>query len=194
MTHEALIASLKAKGKKKVDALWHDAEGEIERFRAAVEKQLDEERAKTEHQASLENRELCDSVMKAGEREARKRLATAKSRLGERLYRSAVESLPRFRGKNYEKLFTTLVAKLPEGPWEEVHVNPRDQALAGHLFPGSRVVTDDAIVGGMTVVGREGRFSVINTLEKRLERGGADILPECFKGIQVEGMTDESAA
>lgn len=194
MTHEALIASLKAKGKKKVDALWHDAEAEIERFRTAMEKQLDDERVKTEYHASLANRELRDSIMKDGEREARKLLAAAKSRVGARLYRAAVESLPRFRGQNYEKLFAALVEKLPEGPWEEVQVNPMDLALAERSFPDSRVVADDAIGGGMIVVGREGRFSVSNTLEKRLERGWANILPECFKGIQLEALTDESAA
>lgn len=194
MTHEALIASLKTKGKERVETLWHDAQEEVERFRAAREAAFDSERVRIERQTSLENQALHDAIVKDGEKEARKLLAAAKSRLGERLYQAAVESLPRFRGKDYETLFAALVAKLPQGPWEEVQIHSRDQALAERFFPGSRVVTDDAIGQGMIVVGRKGRFSVINTLEKRLERGWADILPECFKGIQPEGMTDESAA
>jgi vacuolar-type H+-ATPase subunit E/Vma4 len=194
MSHEALIAALREKGKKKAGELWHEAEGEAERARAEALETFEKLRAQKAHEASLANRLLVDNIIREAEGESRRRLAAAKGRLAQRLYAVAMQILPRFREQDYSDTFSAIAAELPEGPWEEVRVNPQDSLLARKIFPAAQVVPDPSIAGGMDAVRGNSGFRVINTLGKRLERAWADILPECFKTIESEVLGHGTSA
>lgn len=75
-------------------------------------------------------------------------------------------------------MFNRLAAELPPAAWETVRVNPTDGELAGHLFPTALIEPDPAISGGMEALAEEGRIRVVNTLEKRLERGWPELFPD----------------
>ena len=102
-------------------------------------------------------------------------------RLSERLYRISHASLGRLRNQEYEGFFKNMAAELPLLPWKTVRVNPEDVGIARKHFPGAEIITDEGISGGMDVITGDGKFRVINTLEKRLERAWGDILPHIMK-------------
>jgi V/A-type H+-transporting ATPase subunit E len=103
--------------------------------------------------------------------------------LSERLSRLATSLLPQFREQQYRELFEALVRELPPYAWETVRVNPEDTAMAGRYFPEAKIVPDTRISGGMEVDGDGGRIRIVNTLEKRLERGWPELLPDLIEAV-----------
>ena len=95
----------------------------------------------------------------------------------------ALRLLPRLRERDYPRIFSRLAAELPPIEWETVRVNPADAEIAGYLFPRARIVPDTAICGGMEALAEGGRIQVINTLEKRLERGWPELLPVLIEEV-----------
>jgi V/A-type H+-transporting ATPase subunit E len=82
------------------------------------------------------------------------------------------------RGEGYEDLFAGLAAEAAGAEWGTVRVNPADRELAARYFPRAVVEADASITGGVEAVSTDGAFSVVNTLETRLERAWPELLPE----------------
>jgi V/A-type H+-transporting ATPase subunit E len=115
--------------------------------------------------------------------------------LSERLSRLAVSLLTQLREQQYGELFDALVRELPPYAWETVRVNPEDSAMAGRYFPEAEIVPDPHISGGMEVNGDGGRIRIVNTLEKRLERGWPELLPDlidvAYREIEQNAFTQD---
>ena len=54
------------------------------------------------------------------------------------------------------------------------------------FFPQAEIETDDSIRGGFEASADDGKYRVINVLEKRLEKGWPLVLPELLKELTVE--------
>ncbi len=194
MNHPALLDALRQKAEGKASAIWQEAEAEVERIRAEASHRIEEKRAQSENDLAMLEQKLLKTFTVEAEREVRKIRVAAKNTLADRLYRLALESLPRFRNQGYEDLFAALAGELPTRQWQRVKVNPADQSLARRYFPNAQVVPDQTTIGGMEVEGEEGRIRIINTLEKRLERAWPGILPDLLESLCREFLNHESTA
>jgi len=184
--YRELVEALREEGEQKAAALRRDAGEEEGRLREEAAKRLrllgEEYARRTDAARAAAARE----VLAAAERKARLLRLAAQQALAERLLRVARDSLAHVRERGGSELFASLASELPSLPWDVVRVNPADEESARRLFPGAEVITDETITGGMEVVGEEGGLRVVNTLEKRLERGWPELLPLLAADIHRE--------
>lgn len=186
MGQRELIEALRREGEEKCAAIRREAEAEAERIRSAAEAEkgwLREEYAR--RQADACAGEAAAILATAVNRGRLIRLA-AESALAERLYGLARQSLLLLREEEYRELFAALAEELPPCQWETVRVNRADEQLARSRFPKAAVITDESLVGGLEVTGAGGGVQVVNTLEKRLERGWPELLPGLFRAVCEE--------
>ena len=183
MSYQELISSLRQEADDKAEKFWREARAEVEQARNEAAAGLDRIRAEQLRQQASAVREATRRVLSEAEKTARRmRLATL-GELSERLSRLATSLLPQFREQQYRELFEALVRELPPYAWETVRVNPEDTAMAGRYFPEAKIVPDTRISGGMEVDGDGGRIRIVNTLEKRLERGWPELLPDLIEAV-----------
>ena len=181
MGYEDLLNALRRDGEKQSGLIRQEAEAEAVRLREEAAAGRAWFRQKFEQEQARVIAAECSAILAEAERTARRiRLAEA-GKEAERLYRLALRILPRLRERDYPKMFSRLAAELPPAPWETVRVNPADAEIAGYLFPAARIEPDTAVCGGMEALAEGGRIQVINTLEKRLERGWPDLLPDLLE-------------
>ena len=188
MGYEELLNALRRDGEKQTGLIRQEAEAEAARLReeaAAGRARLREEFEQEQARAIATE---CSAILAEGERTARRiRLAEA-GKQADRLYLLALRVLPRLRERDYHRMFSRLAADLPPAPWETIRVNPCDAEIAGDIFPAARIETDATICGGMEALADGGGIQVINTLEKRLERGWPEMLPDLLG--EAERCTD----
>ncbi|WP_298436796.1 hypothetical protein [Geobacter sp.] len=187
MGSRELAEALRAAAEEKAAAIRRGAEADCGRIRseaAAAMAEVREEYARREAAAVEAARA---EIRAAAERTARLAGLRAEQLLAERLRRLARELLPAVRAEGGEALFAALARELPPGEWERVTVNPADEAPARRLFPGAAIAADPAVSGGLEAERGEGRFRVVNTLEKRLERGWAELLPALVAELRGGG-------
>jgi V/A-type H+-transporting ATPase subunit E len=61
--------------------------------------------------------------------------------------------------------------------------------VARQLFPQAEIVIDEGISGGLVASSADGRITVINTLEKRLERLWPRLVPEILRDVVENEQT-----
>ncbi len=186
MGYAELIEALRREGEEKVSGIRSDAEAEADRLQGDVAAAIGRLKAEyAERRALLEAARAREILADAGRRGASVRLV-AEIALADRLFRLACSSLHLLRVEGYDGLFAGLARELPPGRWRRVTVNPADVALAASHFPDAEIVPDPAVVGGMEVSEEGGGISVVNTLEKRMERAWPELLPELLRDIYRE--------
>jgi len=196
MGYRELIDALRREGEDKAAAIHREAETEAERVRQEAEERLTVLREEYARRKSAAVAAATGSVLaEARYRERRIRVAS-ETALADRLYLLARRILPSLREEaapfeqgpagreSYRALFSALVAELPPWAWETVRVNPADEELARRFFAEAEIVADATVTGGLEVTSDNGCRRVDNTLEKRLERGWADILPGLMKEVE----------
>jgi V/A-type H+-transporting ATPase subunit E len=172
-----LIEALRREGDEQASAVMRDSEAEAERLRNAAADRLGLLQEEHERQCQLRCAARRRDIVGKAEQEARLVRLRGEHALAVRLERTARVCLDTLREDNYAALFKGLVAELSGEEWATVWVNPADAELAGECFPRAGIVTDPAIVGGFAVQSGGGELTVVNTLEKRLERAWPDLLP-----------------
>ncbi|MEW6595701.1 MAG: hypothetical protein AB1413_12610 [Thermodesulfobacteriota bacterium] len=180
MSHAVLIEELRRQGEAEKRAIWQAAEAEAAACRAAAERRWAAERAAAEEEQRAACTARTQEIRRAAAQEGRQLKSQAEMALAERLYHLARRVMPVLQDELRGEMFVRLARELPERPWERVHVNPSDLAWAREFFPGAEVVADGDITGGVEALDRQGGLRVVNTLEKRLERGWPMILPAIF--------------
>lgn len=192
MTYEALITELRRQGEAEKRTIWQAAEAEAAAYRRnAAQRWASEQDAAEEERreaAAARTRE----IRRGAEQEGRQLRGQAEMALAERLYHLARRVMPVLQDEVRGEMFVRLARELPDRPWERVHVNPSDLAWAREFFPQAEVVADGDITGGVEALDREGGLRVINTLEKRLERGWPLILPAIF--AELGSLADDRPA
>ncbi len=187
MGSEELLAALRSEGERKAAAITEETRSETDRLRSEAAARLarlgEEYRQRQARAIAAEE----SAVLAEAERAARHIRLKAADTLGERLLALALRLLPRLRNDDYPDTFRFLAAELPPREWETVRVNPADVELAGSAFPGARIVPDSTICGGLDAAAEGERVRIINTLEKRLERGWQELLPPILAEIENHG-------
>jgi V/A-type H+-transporting ATPase subunit E len=186
MSQEELIASLLRETEEKISGIRDSSRAEIDRIRAETSEQLDKLRDEYRRRATVSSVKHERAILFETERKGALLRLSAENALAERLRALALSNLQRLRDGRYPAVFSALVKELPSCAWEVVKVNSIDLQLAREHFPATEKVSDDSISGGLEVIAGAGAIRVINTFEKRLERGFDDLLPIMMRDIYSE--------
>ena len=186
MGYRELIEAITREGEEKIAELRREAGAEGERIRTSAAAGIEVVGEEASRRLAAATAEAMGEAEVRGVEEGRRIRIEAEQALAERLYRLARCSLGRLR-VDPDRLFTLLAAELPAADWERVAVNPADRAVAGRTFPGAAIVDEPAITGGCEAEAEGGRIRIVNTLEKRLERGWPELLPEIVRSLTGEG-------
>jgi V/A-type H+-transporting ATPase subunit E len=182
-----LIEALRSEGEKKALEIRRETEAEIARLRVDASARLDRLRQEYGREQLAASALAERAILAEAERKERLTRLAAENKLAERLHAMARSSLPQLRNREYDRTFSLLAAELPASAWETVRVNPADTERATGLFAAATIMADGSISGGMESTAAGGRLRIVNTLEKRLERGWPELLPELFREIGKEG-------
>lgn len=193
MGQRELEAALRQEGEVNVRKVWQEAELEAKRIRDETEERIRALEAAGRSRREAETGRLIEESESAAQRQARKRCLTVETGMLERLRRLAVGMLPQLAGSRQESLFSALADEVPPFSWRLVKVHPRDEEQARQRFAGARIVADDRTSGGLEVQDEEGRVTIVNTLEKRLENIWAQLAPELLKKVRQRAGDDETA-
>ena len=190
---EELISTLRKNGQKQIDDIWQAAENEAESLRQEIAAAIDEiVQSHAEHLNSACQRSRRSIFSEADIMTRGKKLLTYKS-LEQALLDAAYKQLPGLRQQNYEDVFTSLVAELPETEWGKILVNPEDRKLAAKFFPEEIIDPDPSISGGLIATTADSKIIVDNTFKKRLEKKWFHLLPVIIAKIEKKYGESESA-
>jgi V/A-type H+-transporting ATPase subunit E len=184
MSQHELMAALRQEGEAKIAVLWHDAEAKAEALREKNAGKLaefeTEVRGVTGEKLALIRR----PILARAAATAQRLVLVAEDGVAQRLRILAEEFLPLMREDDYPETFAALVAELPPALWTRVTLHPDDLARGAASFPGAVPCLDSAINGGVAAETAGGGISVVNTLDKRLERAWPEILPVLMKEVR----------
>jgi V/A-type H+/Na+-transporting ATPase subunit E len=189
---EELIDSLRLAAEEKGRLLWIKAEEEARAMRENASTEIARMKASLKMAASAE--EQLSDILSAATKEARMIRMSAEKTLCARMLAIASCCLPSLIRETYKEDFGAFVRELPPVPWECVTVNPRDKSVAREYFSNAKILADENVAGGFTVSADDGRVRVINTFEKRLERGWTEMVPAVIKEVRNELSIEDSAA
>ncbi|WP_298269081.1 hypothetical protein [Geobacter sp.] len=187
MGSRELAEALRAAAEERAAAIRRGAEADCGRIRSEAADAVAALREEYGRREAAAVEAAKGEIRAAAEQTVRLAGLRAEHLLAERLHRLARELLPGVGAEGGEALFASLGRELPPGDWERVTVNPADEAPARRLFPGAAIAADPAVFGGLEAERGGGRFRVVNTLEKRLERGWAELLPALLAEIRGGG-------
>ena len=177
------VKALRREGEEKIRTICQEADAEAERIRGDAAGRISGIRENLGRTHLIALKEQSGAIVSEAGRKARMVLLSAEKELSSRLYAVAVKALARLREKRYPEVFDALAHELPRYNWQVVRVNPHDEERAREYFPGSEIISDEGITGGLDVMDKEGNIRVVNTFEKRLENAWIDILPELMKDV-----------
>lgn len=181
MGFKELLAALRSEGDKKAESIIQEAGAEAARLKAEAAARRVRLKQEFEQEQARGIAVEVSAILAEAERTARRIRLSEVEKLAERLYALALRLLPSLRERDYPEVLGRLAAELPPLEWETIRVNPADTEITGHLFPRAMIVPDTAICGGLEAQAADGRIRIINTLEKRLERGWAELLPDLLE-------------
>lgn len=178
MGQRELIDALRREGEERCAAILGESGAESARMRAEAAAGLELLRSRHERQRERLCADRRREILAAATREAQLIRLRAGHTLAGRLRERARICLACLRTEGYERLFAGLKGELDQEEWAEVRVNPSDRELAARHFPQAAIALDPAIVGGFEAVTHGGLLTVVNTLERRLDRAWPDMLPD----------------
>ncbi len=181
---QELLDSLKKNEQKQIDDIWQATKNEAGTLRQQVDEAITD--ITKNHAVQLDSacRKSRRSIFAETEIKAREQKLFTYQKLDQALLNTAVKLLPGLRNQRYETVFACLAAELPARQWEKVVVNPADMGLAARFFAADIVQPDPTISGGITATAAEGKITVANTFEKRLERKWLHILPKIIAVLE----------
>lgn len=194
MGHRELIESLRKDGEETINRLWSEVKAEAEEIDAETSRRIRElrETYKKAQEAAAEKE--AESIISGVKNRAHIIKLSAERALSERLFPLALSCLPELRGSGYMDVFSLLVKELPHIHWKDVRVAPQDVDIAQERFPEANCIPDDTISGGLEVIRDDGRVSIANTFEKRLEKAWEDLLPLLISSIYKEVSIHEPSS
>lgn len=192
MSHDALLQDLRQKNRERINRIRLEVEARVEELRRRKREEFEQRQAEVLGQLKDEAEKVAAPILHGAQRSALTIEDEALRRLSERLYALALNLLVKLREQDYKAVFAALVREVPAIDWEWVQVSPQDTKLAGSFFPGAEVKIDPLITGGFVAGTDGGRYQVVNTLERRLEKGWQAMLPLLLQQI-IKEQDAESA-
>lgn len=192
MGSRELIESLWKSAREKARGYHAEAEEDARKYEKELMAGKETLRTEYEQDVLINTASRSASITAAARKTAMKERLLAEKDVADRLLDLARSSLPSLGAHDREGIFSSLVRELPDLPWETVRVHPGDEDLSRRHFPGSRIIRDESISGGIHVSTHDNDIEVINTFEKRLERVWDTLLPRMM--LDVRRRTDDDGA
>ena len=196
MGYRELIESLRREAERKINQLWSECHTEAEKIRTESYRKVEQMREEYRSRQAQSMKECEETLLSEAENRARRIHLSAEKALSDRLFQVALSLLHGLRNEHYKDVFTSLVHELPDKGWDKVRVNPEDVGIAQGNFPGSDIIADATINGGFEASKGNGKVHVVNTFEKRLERGWEDIRPliigDIYREMRKYGIPSEA--
>jgi vacuolar-type H+-ATPase subunit E/Vma4 len=183
MGYRELIGALHEEGEEKIRAIRQETERETGEIREEAARKIREINEGYEQTLSAMLTVQTKDILLDAEREARTTLLASEKALSERLFALSLETLPELRDGTSFDILDALAEELPAHDWQRIRVAPDDREEAQRRFPGSEIIPDPSIIGGLDVTDRGGRIRVINTLEMRFARLWEEMLPELIRDV-----------
>ncbi len=178
MGYRELTEELRREAEENIGEFRRQAEDEASRAREEALAEVELMRGESARKQASAVEEAVREVLADAERKVLEMRLGGMRDLSGRLYDMAVSLLAGLRALRYEKLFAALLRELPDFEWGRVKVNPADLDMAQGHFPEAEISADGDICGGIEVFSEDGCICIANTLEKRLERGWPELLPD----------------
>lgn len=192
MGQRELEAALRRDAENQARVVWQRVEAEAEQLRSAATQALDRQRQAAAERRLSESAALRDEALATARKQAQHRRLAAEGELVGRLKLLAEGLLEGLAEAGGAELFARLAAEIPDYPWRQIKIHPRDEACAREAFPGAELLPGAGITAGLEVLSDDGRIQVINTLEKRLEHLWPELLPELLKELRQLAGDDEA--
>lgn len=189
MSHSALIDDLRARGEQQIAAMRQQVREEIDGLRAKADHRLTEAETHCQLVADQSRETVRRKMAVTAQRQASAIATRAEQGLNSRLYALAKALLNGLPGTKRAELFTRLAEEITAGDWQTIIVHPEDTPVARQLFPQAEIVPDGEITGGLVASTADGGITVINTLDKRLERLWPELLPEILRDVVEHEQT-----
>lgn len=191
---EELLRTLRKKERQQIEEIWEAAQQEAESLRHQVADAIAGITQKHDEELAAACRHSMRSIISKASARTREINLFACRALEQKLRRTAARQLPLLRRQGYDAVFTELVNELPQKDWERIVVNPADTQRAALFFREEIIFPDPAVSGGLLAVAANGRITVENTLEKRLELKWLKIFPALLekleKGYGIPGTVE----
>lgn len=168
MGREELAVALKAKGEAEAKAIRQQAEAEVERYRLQRGQEVERQGRICDRDADWTARQECRLVDWRVTKRLRSLRLQALHELDARLWRLLLDEVDRLKPVDRQRLLGELARELPERPWTAVMVHPDDTDQARILFPGSKVIADRTLGGGLVVADQDDDVRIDNSLRCRL--------------------------
>lgn len=183
MSHSALLVDLRARGEQQIATLRRQAREKIDSLRAEADQQLAEAESQCQLTAGQSRETVRRKMAVTAQRQASLIATRAEQKLNNRLYGLGIKLLNGLHDPDRAILLSRLAAEISDNNWQTIIVHPDDQAVARKLFPQAEILTNQDICGGLIASSSHGRITVINTLEKRLERLWPQLAPEILQDV-----------
>ncbi|MDF1579891.1 MAG: V-type ATP synthase subunit E family protein [Desulfuromonadales bacterium] len=188
MAQQELENALRREGEDQARAIWQRIEMEASQLRDATRQNIEQQRQTAVARWQREANMVHEKALSVARRESRNCRLHAEDALAQRMKTLALELLFELAGAEGSTLFEALAVELPDHPWQQVRVHPRDQEQARKIFPAAEIMADEEISGGLEVVSADARIHICNTLGKRLEHLWPQLLSELMHELrQIAG-------
>jgi vacuolar-type H+-ATPase subunit E/Vma4 len=183
---QELIQTLRDNQQSQIDQLWQAVKAEAAKLRDQTSKAISDLTEVHTDNLVCSCQKSVRTIIVEAESDAKRIKLVAVDSLGKSLYDSAVKLLKDLRKDNYAAVFHKLLQELPDQEWETVTVNPDDVQHTENLFKNCTIMTNPDINGGMVASTMDGKITINNTLEKRLERSWSTLFPGIIREIEKE--------
>ena len=193
MGEKELKTALQHEGEAHARGFWDQAEAAVEQRRKEIETELEHLRDETGSSLQAEETALRNNLLFEARTRAMGDKLHAESAMALRLLEMADRVLGEMIGDSRQKLWHALHRELPEYPWTNIKVHPKDLAFAKRTFPSTAIDCVEAIGGGLIATAAEGTIRVDNSLSCRLLRAWPDLLPDLMKDLREQVDSDAAS-
>ena len=185
MGESALKNALQQEGQESIRALWREAEEAVRTRREQIAEERAQQQKEADRTLQTEIATLHNTLLFTAKTRARACRLKTEAALENRLLSLADTLLADLGEGDRVALWKSLCAEIPEQPWAEVRIHPRDAGRARKTFPSAAQETDPALGGGLIVRSKDSRISVDNSLGCRLRRAWPDLLPKLIEELRA---------
>ena len=190
---EELLQTLRKNEQQQIEEIWEAAQKEAAYLRTQVADAMAEITQKHDEQLAAACQQSMRAIFSEAATRTREKDLLAGRALEQKLRQTAFRQLPLLRRQGYDAVFSELVSELPQIDWERIVVNPDDTERAACFFRPDIIIPDPAVSGGLVAMAANGRITVDNTFEKRLERKWPDMLPTLLTELEQSYGTPGTA-
>jgi len=179
-----LKTALRQDGEARARAFWQQSEAAVEKRRKEINAEVERLRDETGRAVQAEEARLRNKLLFEAKARASGCRLQAEAAMELRLLEMAGKVLGEMIDKSRKEIWQALSRELPEYPWTNLRVNPKDLVFARQDYPAATIEYDEAMDGGLVATDTKGTIRIDNSLSCRLSRAWPDLLPNLMKDLR----------